>query len=157
MSYNKIVIIGASGHLGYHLTKKILNDKKKIVKILARKENIYTHDLVSLGAKLIKVNFKNRFQLQKEISNQDILINTASTNPYYFKNKLFSENFNLTKNIFNSAAGTKIAKIIHISSSVIFKRHKNKKIINEKSEINYFENDYVKEKIDGKSSSFYME
>jgi|694.fasta_scaffold51808_4 nucleoside-diphosphate-sugar epimerase len=147
MSYNKIVIIGASGHLGYHLAKKILNDKKTIVKILARKENIYTYDLVSLGAKLIKVNFKNRFQLRKEISNQDILINTASTNPYYFKNKLFSENFNLTKNIFNSAVGTKITKIIHISSSVIFKRNKNKKNINEKSEINYFENDYVKEKI----------
>jgi len=147
MSFNKIVISGASGHLGYHLTKKILKDKKKKVTILVRKENLYTDDLVSEGAKLIKVNFKNKFQIKKIFLNQDILINTASANPYYSQNKIFSKNFNLTKNIFNATLTTNIKKIIHISSSVIFKRKKERKLINEKSQINYFENEYVKEKI----------
>ena len=126
MSFNKIVILGASGHLGYHLTKKILKDKKKNVTILVRKENLYTRDLVSEGAKLIKVNFENEFQLKKNFLNKDILINTASANPYYSPNKIFSKNFNLTKNIFNATLTTSIKKIIHISSSVVFKRQKKK-------------------------------
>ena len=43
---------------------------------------------------------------------------------------------------------TKIQKIIHISSSIIFERKNDKKqIINESSKINYDENEYVKSKL----------
>ena len=146
MNSNLIVVTGCSGHMGYHLAKKLL--KKNNILLLIRKKNIYISELEVLGAKVEIVDFNNIKELNKIISNYNILINLASKNSYLNENDTFRGNYDLTKNIFNATIDTQIKKIIHISSSVIFKRQKNiKNIINENSELNSYENDYVKGKI----------
>ena len=143
----KIVIIGSTGHLGYNVAKCLLKKNKNIL-LLIRKKNIYTTELVNSGAKIKLVNFNKLKEINKIIKNQDILINTASRNPYNPSGNILKDNYDITKNIFNSTIKTSIKKIINISSSVIFKRKLSKSDkINEKSELNFFENDYVKGKI----------
>ncbi len=143
----KIVLTGGSGHLGYNIGK-LLIEKKYQVLLLLRKHNSYTNELIRAGAKFKIVNFQNLKSIKNAIRNYNILINTASNNPYHPEKEILKENTSLTKNIFNSTIATKIKKIIHISSSIIFERkNNNKQIINEYSKINYNENDYVKSKL----------
>ena len=147
MNNKKIVIIGSTGHLGYNVAKRLLKKNKNIL-LLIRKKNIYTKELVNNGAKVKLVNFNKLKEINKIIKNQDILINTASRNPYNPSGNILKDNYDITKNVFNSTVKTNIKKIINISSSVIFKRKLSKSAkINEKSELNFFENDYVKGKI----------
>ena len=147
MNNKKIVIIGSTGHLGYNVAKRLLKKNKNIL-LLLRKKNIYTTELANSGAKIKLVNFNKLKEINKIIKNQDILINTASRNPYNPSGNILKDNYDITKNIFNSTIKTSIKKIINISSSAIFKRKLSKSDkINEKSELNFFENDYVKGKI----------
>lgn len=147
MNNKKIVIIGSTGHLGYNVAKRLLKKNKNIL-LLIRKKNIYTKELENGGANIKLVNFNKFKEINKVIKNQDILINTASRNPYNPSGNILKDNYDITKNIFNSTIKTSIKKIINISSSVIFKRKINKSNkINERSELNFFENDYVKGKI----------
>ena len=143
----KIVLTGGSGHLGYNIGKVLIKKKYKVL-LLLRRHNAYTNELIHAGAKFKIINFKNILSIKNALKDSDILINTASTNPYHPEKKILNENIALTENIINSTIGTKIKKIIHISSSIIFKRKDNKKhIINESSKINFNENDYVKSKL----------
>ena len=147
MQNEKIVIIGASGHLGYNIARKLLNNNKKIL-ILIRKENTYTRELAFKGAKIKKLNFNKLENIRRALKNQDILINTASRNPYIPDSKILKDNYDIIKKIFNSSINTNIKKIINISSAVIYKRKPTiKNFITEKSELNFFENDYVRGKI----------
>lgn len=147
MQSKKIVIIGASGHLGYNVAKKLLQNNKRIL-ILTRTENTYTRELVLKGAKIKKINFNKLENIRKAIKNQDILINTASRNPYIPDGNVIKDNYDIIKKIFNSSINTNIKKIINLSSAVIYKRKsKIQNFITEKSELNFFENEYVKGKI----------
>ena len=143
----KVVLTGASGHLGYHIGKVLIKKKYKVL-LLLRRHNAYTFELIRAGAKFKIVNFLDTKKIRRALKDYNILINTASNNPYNPQDEILKENLSLTKNIINSTISTKIQKIIHVSSSIIFKRKKNyKQIINENSEINYNENEYVKSKI----------
>ena len=147
MNKNRIVIIGSTGHLGFNVAKRLLNTQKEIL-LLVRKKNIYTEELINIGVKVKIVDFNKIIEVNKIIKNQTILINTASRNPYNPSGNILKDNYDITKNIFNATIGTQIKKIINISSSVAFKRKKDKKLkITEKSELNFYENDYVKGKI----------
>ena len=147
MKNKKIVIIGSSGHLGFNVAKLLLNKSKKVL-LLVRKKNIYTEELISFGAQVKVVNFNKISEVNKIIRNEEILINTASRNPYNLSGDILKDNYDITKNIFNATIQTQIKKIINISSSVVFRRKKNMKDkINEKSELNFYENDYVKGKL----------
>lgn len=148
MYKKKIVIIGASGHLGFNIAKKLLENNHKNILILVRKENLYTSELALKGAKIKKINFDKSDSIKKALLHQDILINTASRNPYIPDGDILKDNFDIIKKIFNATTNTKVKKIINISSAVIFKRKTNiKNLITENSELNYFENEYVKGKI----------
>ena len=143
----KIVLTGGSGHLGYNIGKILIKKNYKVL-LLLRRHNAYTNELVRAGAKFKIVNFLNIKSIKSVLKDCDILINTASNNPYHPKDEILKENIILTKNIFNSTVSTKIQKIIHISSSIIFERKNDKKqIINESSKVNYDENEYVKSKL----------
>ena len=73
----KIVLTGASGHLGYNIGK-ILIEKKYKVLLLLRKCNTYTNELIRSGAKFRIVNFNNIRNIKNIIKDYNILINTAS-------------------------------------------------------------------------------
>ncbi len=143
----KIVLTGGSGHLGYNIGKVLIKKKYKVL-LLLRRHNAYTNELVHAGAKFKIVNFHNIKSIKSALKDYNILINTASNNPYNPKKEILRENTSLTKNIFKSTVATKVKKIIHISSSIIYERkNSNKLIINENSKINYNENEYVKSKL----------
>ena len=143
----KVVLTGGSGHLGYHIGKILIKKKYKVL-LLIRRHNSYTFELIRAGAKFRIVNFLDKKQIRNALKSYNILINTASNNPYNPQDEILKENLSLTKNIINSTIATKVQKIIHISSSIIYERKKSyKDIINENSKINYNENEYVKSKI----------
>ena len=126
MKSNTIVIIGSTGHLGFNVAKRLLENKKKVL-LLVRKKNIYTKELINSGAKVKVVNFNKINEVNKLIKDEKILINTASRNPYDPSGDIIKDNYDITKNIFNATIGTQIKKIIHISSSVTFRRMSNEK------------------------------
>ena len=131
MNKKKIVLTGSSGHLGFNIGKILIQKKYKVL-LLLRKQNSYTNELIRAGVKFEIVNFQDTKYIKNIIKNYEVLINTASNNPYFPEKKIINENISLTKNIFNSTIGTNIKKIIHISSSIVFERQKyEKKIIND--------------------------
>ena len=119
----KVVLTGGSGHLGYHIAKVLIKKKYKVL-LLLRRHNAYTFELIRAGARFKIVNFLDTKKIRSALKEYDILINTASNNPYNPQDEILKENLSLTKNIINSTIATKVKKIIHISSSIIFERKK---------------------------------
>ena len=88
MSYNKILITGSAGFIGYHLCKSLLNDKAEVLG-LDNLNNYYDVNLkISRLEKLKefknfyfeKINISNRNSLTKVFNNfkPDIVVNLAA-------------------------------------------------------------------------------
>lgn len=119
----KILITGAGGFSGFNLAKNLSkkfkifalgNKKPKIKKII-----FYKQDL----KKKIKINLAI-----------DVIIHAAYETPQrYNPNKLFNSNIAMIKNILDFATNNDIKNIVFFSSMSVYL--KNKKIINEKSNL----------------------
>lgn len=145
---NKIVITGASGHIGYHVSKQLLGLGHD-VSLLIRKENPNTDDLKSLGAKIHFVNLLQPVTYEKLLKNADVLFHLASENTTETKNeeRIIENTFGLTKTVLEAAIEMKVKTIIYTSSVVVLGRSSDKNIlINEKNKTGYFESPYVKGK-----------
>jgi UDP-glucuronate 4-epimerase len=120
---SKILITGANGFSGFNLAKN-LSKKFKIFALGNKKPKI---------KKIIfyKQNLKKKIQINLEI---DVIIHAAFETPQrYNPNKLFNSNILMMKNILDFATNNDIKNIVFFSSMSVYL--KNKKIINEKSNL----------------------
>lgn len=127
---DKILIIGGSGFVGYHLIKKLLKSGKS-VSVLARPSS-NLKDLVSLGTHVLYGDVKDKKSLIKAFQGFHTVVNLAVSHAGHEMSVLKETNIDGVQNVLEAALETPSLKhLIHYSSMGVYGEGHN---LDEKSE-----------------------
>ena len=130
MVKDKIAILGASGFIGMHLCKKLVDKNIKILALIRNKHSIEAKELLKMNVEVLETGnlFKKQF-FSKDLSKIKYLINLAALahiNNKNFKKKLFDlDNINNIENNIIKNFSNKNLKILHISSAKVSDKIEN--------------------------------
>ncbi len=144
----RVVVTGASGHIGYHVASQLL-ELGFDTTLLIRKENQNIFKLKSKGAKIHIANLLSPNSYASILENCDALFHIASENTTDTSNekRVIENTFELSKIVIDTAISKNVKTIIYTSSVVVLGRSSNPKIlINENNKATYLESPYVKGK-----------
>ena len=130
MVKDKIVILGASGFIGMHLCKKLVEENIKILALIRNKKSKEAKKLLKMDVQILETGdlFEKKF-FSKDLSSTKYLINLAALahlNNKKFKKKLsyFNNINNLENNIIRNFSNKNL-KILHISSAKVSSKIEN--------------------------------
>ncbi len=144
----KVIVTGASGHIGYHVALQLINLGYEIT-LLIRKENQNTLYLKSKGARIFIADLKVRESYQEVLKNTDVLFHIASENTTDTSDekRVIENTFELSKQVIDTAIVSNVKTIIYTSSVVVLGRSSDPSVlINENNKAVYLESPYVKGK-----------
>ncbi len=147
--HERIVLTGASGHIGYHVARQLIEWSYKVV-LLVRQENYNVYCLRQLGAEIVIVDFRDEESLKKVLQNTGVLFHIASENTLKTseEKRIVANTFGLTKAVIDAAVFNKVRTIIYTSSVVVLGRSASPSIIlNEGNRNMIAERPYVKGKM----------
>ena len=112
----KILVVGGTGFIGFHLIKKLKN-KKFIVDSISTKQPLKKRTIN--GVKYILTDISNLAKLKKSIKENSYshVINLAGHVDHYNKKKTLNSHFTGCKNLVNIFLKSKIKSFIQIGSS----------------------------------------
>ena len=127
MVKDKIAILGASGFIGIHLCKKLVNENIKILALIRNKNSKEAKELLKMDVQILETGdlFENKL-FSKDLSKIKFLINLAALahlNSNSFKKKLSYLN-NIENNIVRNFSNKNL-KILHISSAKVSDKIEN--------------------------------
>lgn len=141
----KVLVTGATGFLGYHVIKYLV-EKNFCVVGIGRKEK---NKVVELGAEFFKVDLTVYDELEKKLSKDfDYIVHCAGfSSPWGKKEEFEKGNIVCTQNIIKFASrNIELKKIIHISTSSIYFEYKDRYGIKEEERAEKFVNEYARTK-----------
>ena len=114
----KVLITGAAGFLGLHLSKYFSNKKHNLILLDKLKFNKLEYPK---NCTFICTNICNKKALEKVIKRDiDIIIHAAAALPLCKKEEIYNVNVGGTKNILDLARKNKIKRVIFISSTAVY-------------------------------------
>jgi dihydroflavonol-4-reductase len=146
--FKKIVITGASGHIGYHVASQLIASGFSPI-LLIRKENQHIQELQSRGATIHVANLLDASSYDFIFENCDVLFHIAAENTTDTSNEqqIISNTFELSKVVLDIALRKQVKTIVYTSSVVVLGRSsKSTVLINENDKASYLESPYVKGK-----------
>ncbi|MCE3280812.1 MAG: hypothetical protein K0S44_3003 [Bacteroidetes bacterium] len=146
---NKIVVTGASGHIGFHVAKQLLLLGHQIT-LLIRSENQNINELLVLGAEIFIADLSQASSYQTLFSETDVLFHLASENTTntFREKEIIDNTFTLSKTVLDAALAEKVKTIVYTSSVVVLGRSGDPEIlITEKDKVTFPESPYVKGKL----------
>lgn len=144
----KIIVTGASGHIGYHVALQLLESGYEIT-LLIRKENQNILQLKSKGAHIVIADLQNTESYKTELKDADVLFHIASENTTDTSDekRVIENTFGLSKKVIDTAIASQVKTIIYTSSVVVLGRSSDPgQLINETHTAGYLESPYVKGK-----------
>ena len=130
MVKDKIVILGASGFVGMHLCKKLVEENIKILALIRNKKSKEAKKLLKMNVQVLETGnlFEKKF-FSQDLSRIKYLINLAALahiNKENYKKKLFQLNDinNIENNIIRNFRNKNL-KILHISSAKVSDKIEN--------------------------------
>jgi len=144
----KIIVTGASGHIGFHVAKQLL-ELNYPVTLLIRKENQNTRELKAKGAQIEFADLLDPNSYRTTLLNADVLFHLASENSTDTSDegRVILNTFELTKKVIDEAIAQHVKTIIYTSSVVVLGRSPDKNIlITENDSAKVLESPYVKGK-----------
>lgn len=113
----KVVVTGASGHIGYVLVKKLLESKQYAVKAFVLKGENVEH-LEQLGVSIVYGDVRDSKTLTEAFIGADIVFHLAGMIEIGNGNKKKMEEVNLqgTKNVLEACIQTKVKRLVYTSS-----------------------------------------
>lgn len=116
----KIFITGATGFIGTHLVNRLARTKHKICCLVWGTNQVDT--LKELGAELIEGDVTNRASIIKGMSGCDWVVHLANIYSFWEPDKRLYSKVNVegTQNLMECALETRVTKVIHISTSLIY-------------------------------------
>jgi dihydroflavonol-4-reductase len=145
----KVIVTGASGHIGFHVARQLILSGYEIT-LLIRSENRNIRDLISRGAKVFKADLSSPDSYSSLISNADALFHLAAENTTDTsrEEETISNTYHLSKTVIETAIAANVKTIIYTSSVVVLGRSGDKNVlINENDKTEYPESPYVKGKL----------
>ena len=141
----RVVVTGASGHIGYHVALQLL-ELGFDTTLLIRKENQNIFDLKDKGAKVHIANLLSPNSYVSILENCDALFHIASENTTDTSDekRVIENTFDLSKGIIDAAISKNVKTIIYTSSVVVLGRSSDPNIlITENNKTEYLESPYV--------------
>jgi len=115
----KILITGAAGFLGYHLTNYFFNKGYEVIglDIAEFPQGDYPEEM-----KKYNIDVRDREKLEALIKNEspDIIIHAAAALPLWSKKDIFTTNVDGTRNVLDLAKKYNIERVIFISSTAVY-------------------------------------
>jgi dihydroflavonol-4-reductase len=144
----RVVITGASGHIGYHVALQLI-ELGFDTTLLIRKENRHTNQLKNKGARILLANLLQPTSYDFILEHCDALFHVASENTTDTSNeqRVIENTVELSKIVIDTAIRKQVKTIIYTSSVVVLGRSSNPSVlINENDRTAYLESPYVKGK-----------
>jgi dihydroflavonol-4-reductase len=145
----KIIVTGASGHIGYHVADHLLSLGYRIT-LLIRKENRNIAELRAKGADIRFADLTDPATYGAILSKADVLFHLASENTTDTGNEGLTINntFGLTRKVLDTAISENVKTIVYTSSVVVLGRSSDPNTpITENDRTNFPESPYVKGKL----------
>lgn len=145
----KVVLTGASGHIGYHVARLLLEQKYEL-HLLVRNRNVHIEELERGDAKVHSANLLNPTSFASVLENTDALFHLASENTTDTSDekRVLDNTIGLTKKVLDTAIEKKVKTIIYTSSVVVLGRSSDpSKLLNENNRVASPESPYVKGKL----------
>ncbi len=147
----KILIVGGTGFIGYHLAKKCLKKKWQVSSISSRKPKKIRF---LKKVKYIRCDITNNKLLKKKLNSTfDYVVNLGGYVDHSNKKKTFKSHYEGCKNLAKIFLEKKISSFIQIGSSLEYGRSKSPQKENIKCNLNLIRSTYGKAKL---SSSKYI-
>ena len=144
----KIIVTGASGHIGYHVALQLVEAGYDLT-LLIRKANPHITELVKKGAHVQIADLLSPDTYEHILENCDVLFHIAAENTTDTSNeqRVIENTVELSKKVLDTAVRKKVKTIIYTSSVVVLGRSSNPSIlIHEQDRASYLESPYVKGK-----------
>ena len=130
MVKDKIAILGASGFIGMHLCKKLVDENIKILALIRNKNSKEAQKLLKMNVQVLETGdlFKEKF-FYKDLSKIKYLVNLAAlahiNNKNFKKNLLHLKDINNIENNIIKNFSNKNLNILHISSAKVSDKIEN--------------------------------
>lgn len=141
----KVIVTGAAGHIGYHVTKVLLS-KNYDVHLLVRSINTNIIELQEAGAKVYPCNLFETDSYAALIKDADVLFHLAAENTTSMSNasRVLENTDKLTQVVLNACHENGVQTVIYTSSVVVIGRSPNPdKPLTEKDVNPFAESPYV--------------
>lgn len=113
----KILITGAAGFLGYHLTSYF---DKKGAKLTLLDVADFPQDEYKGTYTIIKGDIRDKKVMDEATRGQDFVIHAAAALPLWKKDDILSTNIDGTQNVLTSSLKNKVKRVIYISSTAVY-------------------------------------
>jgi dihydroflavonol-4-reductase len=135
----KILVTGATGFLGHHLTKRLVKEGY-LVRIL--KEKNASLDLLSnLKLEIVEGDIRDIETVKKAVKGCDIVFHLAGLVSYWDKLNALQYEVNVigTENIVEACLQEKVKRLIHVSSTAAVGKESGKKLADENTTYNLWD------------------
>jgi nucleoside-diphosphate-sugar epimerase len=144
----KVVVTGASGHIGYHVALQLLESQASVI-LLTRTINQHIEELKGKGAQVLVCNLRSPASYDFMLEDTDALFHMAAENTTdtHQEQRIMDNTIELSKTVLDTAIDKKVKTIIYTSSVVVLGRSSSPAVlIHENNTTNYLESPYVKGK-----------
>ncbi len=145
----KIAVTGASGHIGSHVTRILLEKNYKVV-LLVRRQNEHIYQFARQGAEIVLCDLFRPKTYLESLKECDAVFHLAAENTTRKSHaeKVVKNAYELTRTVLTACHEAGIKKIVYTSSVVVLGRSRSpRRLIKIDDRTDYFESPYVKGKV----------
>jgi nucleoside-diphosphate-sugar epimerase len=111
----KIVITGAAGFLGYHISQAMREHELVLLDIAD-----FVAGEIPEGASTLKADVRDAKALRPAFQNADVIVHTAAGLPLWKPKEIRSVNLEGTRTVLATAQACGVPRVVHISSTAVY-------------------------------------
>ena len=111
------LVTGASGFLGYHVCKYLVNKKQRVIGVDIHD---FEYDDLKDKVEFYKGDIRNKELMNKLMKGVDVVVHSAAALPLWKRKQIFSVNVYGTKVVLETAFNNNVERVVYISSTSVY-------------------------------------
>ncbi|MBX9686442.1 MAG: NAD(P)-dependent oxidoreductase [Candidatus Obscuribacterales bacterium] len=149
----KILVTGASGMVGHHAVKGLLQDGHEVTALIRHSSDDSQLKLLPGKLTIKRANFNDDSLMRTALSGMDVLIHAAGmVDPHARREEIFEVNVEGTKTLLTAADSANLRHFIHISSLSVITGQGDLHAANEELPLIYCGEAYADSKVDAEKA-----